>query len=554
MINKITRRTLLGTSAATALVASLPRMAGAATGATHVRKNATDPAAAKDMASYRIAVEKMLSLPPDDAHNWYRIAMIHMSDCPHGNWWFFTWHRPFISYFEQIIRVYSGDPEFALPYWDWSAQPHLPKQFFVTPADPDNPLDPTSGHYYETQQDFMAAFGTLSQQLYDDYSDAQKAQLKKRLIPDAASYVKQVHDNIATNRSLNRWNTAKYKIDYQHPDLVDLPADMVPWGSPIAAATNVKPEKIRTGIKSPDFAMPQKGSVASVYFNSPIADTHHDYAGSAIIEGFPHNTTHNFLGNAMQSLLSPVDPIFFLHHCNVDRIWDVWDQRQTNLGRSTQPLPADQAKYYPEEFLFYVNAQGKTVTDRTTAKDAMSKAYFDYSYTAGTGSELIGSPATELIASNFSNAVEASAVGVGTTSLALVALPGSIAETFKAAPEERDHVATVTFIPPSSPGSLVYELYVAPGGETAEPGVGNTLLAGTFEFFGMQGMRHDAMSKPIHITYDISEAMDELGTRGLLDANQSLSFAVVPHSKLVGDEQVPQIREGQLLGVSVAAI
>jgi hypothetical protein len=42
------------------------------------------------------------------------------------------------------------------------------------------------------------------------------------------------------------------------------------------------------------------------------------------LEGFPHNTQHNMLGGHMRSLESPADPIFFMHHCMVDRIWAIW--------------------------------------------------------------------------------------------------------------------------------------------------------------------------------------------------------------------------------------
>lgn len=29
---------------------------------------------------------------------------------------------------------------------------------------------------------------------------------------------------------------------------------------------------------------------------------------------------------------APLDPIFWLHHCNIDRLWEVWVQRQKHLG------------------------------------------------------------------------------------------------------------------------------------------------------------------------------------------------------------------------------
>lgn len=42
------------------------------------------------------------------------------------------------------------------------------------------------------------------------------------------------------------------------------------------------------------------------------------------LERSPHNTAHVMIGGHMGSLMSPLDPLFWLHHCNVDRLWDEW--------------------------------------------------------------------------------------------------------------------------------------------------------------------------------------------------------------------------------------
>ncbi len=54
-----------------------------------------------------------------------------------------------------------------------------------------------------------------------------------------------------------------------------------------------------------------------------------------ILERTPHNNVHNLIGGWMPSPASPRDPIFFMHHCNIDRIWAVWNLNNTN---STDPL------------------------------------------------------------------------------------------------------------------------------------------------------------------------------------------------------------------------
>jgi tyrosinase len=49
-----------------------------------------------------------------------------------------------------------------------------------------------------------------------------------------------------------------------------------------------------------------------------------------ILERTPHNTIHNSIGAFMPSAGSPRDPIFMMHHANIDRIWAYWNAR----GRS----------------------------------------------------------------------------------------------------------------------------------------------------------------------------------------------------------------------------
>ena len=43
------------------------------------------------------------------------------------------------------------------------------------------------------------------------------------------------------------------------------------------------------------------------------------------LEATPHNGVHNWIGGKMVTMTSPRDPLFFLHHANVDRIWASWN-------------------------------------------------------------------------------------------------------------------------------------------------------------------------------------------------------------------------------------
>ena len=85
------------------------------------------------LVSYRTAINAMKALPQSDPRNWTRQAQIHQGNntvrCPHGNWYFLPWHRAYLLAFERICRQLSGNANFALPYWDWTANPQLPAAF-----------------------------------------------------------------------------------------------------------------------------------------------------------------------------------------------------------------------------------------------------------------------------------------------------------------------------------------------------------------------------------------------------------------------------------------
>lgn len=51
------------------------------------------------------------------------------------------------------------------------------------------------------------------------------------------------------------------------------------------------------------------------------------------IEGPAHAAGHIWVGGSMAGGASPLDPLFYLHHCNVDRLWYIW---QLNHGAADQ--------------------------------------------------------------------------------------------------------------------------------------------------------------------------------------------------------------------------
>ena len=47
--------------------------------------------------------------------------------------------------------------------------------------------------------------------------------------------------------------------------------------------------------------------------------------GYGPLEGNPHNTVHGFVGGIMSSFQSPRDPVFWMHHNMIERVWWEWN-------------------------------------------------------------------------------------------------------------------------------------------------------------------------------------------------------------------------------------
>lgn len=230
--------------------------------AVRVRKNVMSAAAAQDLASLRKGVDAMKKLfkaDRNDPRGWVVQAFIHgdctrFTYCKHGNWFFPPWHRSFIYYFEALIQYFANDPNFALPYWDWSRTHSVPASFYGA----GNPLD-------------------------DDIS------LKNPPTPPVIC---------SGAPTAGRGVTQTTQLTQADLD------------------TYVGTAKINEILSNPDYAT----------FGGAVS-------GTGALEATPHNFIHRWVGGIaggghkvsnMVQTFSPMDPIFWLHHCNIDRLYSAW--------------------------------------------------------------------------------------------------------------------------------------------------------------------------------------------------------------------------------------
>ncbi|WP_083900759.1 tyrosinase family protein [Azospirillum sp. B4] len=344
---QLTRRAVLASGTAAALLPAAGRFARAA--GPFVRAEISSQEGQKAAASYAKAIRAMLALPPDDPRNWYRQAMIHIIDCPHRNWWFLPWHRGYLWYLESIVRDLSKDPSFALPYWDWTANPQIPRQMCEDVLDPRNPA------YLSGWNAFKTGYSAAVTSFYDSQKGYRKYWLQLRGYNHATDLLDAIQGAFFDRSQARDLTCSNPGLDPETKHLVSL-------------------ENMTNVVLAPQQF--ESGGGGKTGFGSYRAVTHDQGTGEGPLESQPHDNVHGAIGGFMGEFMSPVDPIFYLHHANIDRVWTVWTAAQN--AAKLPPLPTD-AGWFSELFLFYVNAQKQQVASK--AGDWVEPQ--DYSYTAG---------------------------------------------------------------------------------------------------------------------------------------------------------------------------
>jgi hypothetical protein len=189
---------------------------------------------------------------------------------------FGPWHRQLLKHYEEELRGAIGDPNLCLPYWDWTKD--------QSPADLGFP--------------FIADF----------------------LGGDGAG---NPNDQVATGAfaQASGWNL---NVDEEGFGYLRRHFGGDGPGLPTAASV--------------------KTALATVPYDSASWNTSSSSGSSFrnVLEGWVgprqiHNAVHRWVDGSMQPGTSPNDPVFFLHHANIDRLWAIWQQKN-----------AAQAGYLPD--------------------------------------------------------------------------------------------------------------------------------------------------------------------------------------------------------------
>ena len=423
----------------------------------HVRRNIASFTPTQ-IASLRKGVQVMQSRPATDPTSWLYQANIHGTDdtpvatawntCQHGSYLFLSWHRMYLYFFERILRKASGDPNLALPYWNYSqpANRALPTPFRT----------PTTGN----------------------------------------------------------------------PLFVSERRASINGGSPLPA-TSVSFAQAFGFI---NFSSPTTGSQS--FGGRVVPAPVHFSNGHGALELAPHNGIHVQVGGGgwmSDPNLAARDPIFWLHHCNIDRLWESW----LKLGGGRANPPKSDTVWMTTPFTFFDEngAEVKMTGAQILNTVAQLRYRYDALSTLSTAIMMTGGPApapggpgsdgpgggqqtagssdkpVAVAGQPVRVALSMPAEGAKQLETALTA-PTPVAVTLK--------LEKVTY----EPGAYL-DVYVNLPAGTAPPGAQSPYFAGNFAPFEPKDHRSS------EYTVDITNAVRALRAKKLLQGNE-INVTLVP--------------------------
>ncbi len=248
---------------------------------------------------------------------------------------------------------------------------------------------------------------------------------------------------------------------------------------------------------------------SAVATSTPMADIPFaDFSGD--LEGTPHGSVHVACGGLMgQVPTAGQDPIFWLHHCNIDRLWETWIAK--GAGRAN---PAT-AAWRNKTFTFYDEAGAQRTV--AVSKGLDTCAGLGYKYPA----PLVLKPLPIFLIAQLSD-VRAAQIQAPASAIAVPAALGARAAELKVA------VPEAVKAPRAAPGRLYlsfdnievddpegyYEIYVNPPvGKPPQPT--DPSYVGNLVTFGLSkrelAVRHgDMPMPPTRRVFDITPKLAQL--------------------------------------------
>lgn len=288
------------------------------------------------------------------------------------------------------------------------------------------------------------------------------------------------------------------------------------------------------------------GNDGTIGFGGGVSNFNQFSNRAGDLERDPHNTVHGMVGGFMgDPITAGLDPLFWLHHCNIDRLWEAWMRTPgKTMVNDPQWLNGPTSRRF-----ILPSIGGADPGRRFTSKDTLPEGKFYRSYddlTKGTGVTPAAIAATGV---SMGPAAKQKVEPIGANAKAVQVGSSPVPTTVVMEPTAAaDGVASMGV---TTPGKKVTRLYIAldavrgdlpspvievyvnlPDG--ARPEDHADLLAGSITLFGLKvASKADGphAGNGLGFTLDITDLANRLQTAGGFDVN-SIKVTLVPRTQI----------------------
>lgn len=455
---------------------------------------------------------------------------VYWDQCQHQSWYFPPWHRGYLIALEQQVRAaiisLGGPSDWALPYWNYFGPNN---QFQMPPA--------------------------FAQQNMDDGSP-NPLYVAARYGPDSDGNI-YIPTPAGAQQHPNDPNFVFGEV------LEDCLSNDIYTGSD--AVTPV-----------PGFGGPETQPLFS-----------HSGGTSGNLENNPHNLVHVYVGSGSQAPISGneglmsdpdiagLDPIFYLHHANIDRMWAVWNGNNPNPGDNNwlqgppvdgerdfvMPLPDGTPWVYTPSEMSDLGSLDYTYDDLTPPPVPKALPSVERLVRLGVLEDEAASAAEEITPMITGKEIELvgaspTAVKLDTTGARTTVqldpdvrskVSASLAEAATTKRPDRVYLELENVRGKSDAYVLSVYVNLPPGAVPAEH---PELLAGSAGLFGLrrasqQDREHGGQG--LNFVMDITKIIDDLHLQDALDTD-ALNISIVPHRPVQDDITVGRVnvyRQGE---------
>jgi tyrosinase len=277
------------------------------------------------------------------------------------------------------------------------------------------------------------------------------------------------------------------------------------------------------------------------------------------LEGTPHGAVHVDVGGLMGAFnTAALDPIFWLHHANIDRLWEVW---RGMPGRSNTTEAA-----WLTGVTFHFHDENAAELDETVEEVLETEAQLHYSYEdtsapvdafaivdleAAVGLTPEPENPPELVgASDSAVALRGETASI---SFGISAPQGPVAEAANAVSRAYLRLEDVTA---PAPAGVTYGVYLNVPDD--EPATDDAHYVGVAAFFGVEETRNlDSEHGGMRLAFDITDLYNRLNAEGRWQDQVSVTFVPryveppetpveMPSDEIAGPQQPGNIRVGRV--------